>query len=57
VQHEGCAHNGGSRLVRRIFHGFNVTDNLAIGPNDVTEFGVVAPGRQTAAAPSQASTT
>jgi len=30
-------------FVRRIFHGFNVTDNLAIGPNDVTEFSVVAP--------------
>ena len=29
--------------VRRVFHGFNVTDNLAIGPNDVTEFYVTAP--------------
>jgi hypothetical protein len=29
--------------VRRVFHGFNVTDNLAIGPHDVTEFSVVAP--------------
>ena len=29
--------------VRRVFHGFNVTDNLAIGPDDVTEFSVVAP--------------
>ena len=26
-----------------MFHGFNVTDNLAIGPNDVTEFSVTAP--------------
>jgi len=29
--------------VRRVFHGFTITDNLAIGPNDVTEFSVVAP--------------
>ncbi len=29
--------------VRRTFSGFNVTDNLAIGPNDVTEFHVTAP--------------
>ena len=26
-----------------MFHGFNVTDNLAIGPNDVTEFYVTTP--------------
>src|SRR6187200_1757785 len=29
--------------VKRVFHGFNVTDNLAIGPNDVTEFSITAP--------------
>ena len=29
--------------VRRVFHGFTITDNLAVGPNDFSEFSVVAP--------------
>jgi hypothetical protein len=29
--------------VHRVFHGFTITDNLAIGPNDVTQFSVTAP--------------
>jgi hypothetical protein len=29
--------------VRRVFHGFNVTDNLLVGPSDFGQFSVTAP--------------
>jgi hypothetical protein len=44
VQHEVLSRTSiDVGFVHRLFHGFTIIDNLAVGPNDVTEFSVTAP--------------